>query len=43
MDASGLRERLKATQDPNQQARQTAEQELKAVSGSKLLLDGARG
>ena len=31
MDASGLRERIKATLDPNAANRQTAELELKAV------------
>ncbi|KAK3710808.1 Nonsense-mediated mRNA decay protein 5 [Vermiconidia calcicola] len=39
MDASGLRERIKATLDPNQANRQAAEQELKAAEESPGFLN----
>lgn len=40
MDASGLRERIKATLDPNSTNRQAAEQELKAVRLGVMMVYG---
>ena len=40
MDASGLRERIKRTLDPNSTNRQAAEQELKAVSLRNMVVCG---